>query len=56
MNKLKTITDNVTLAPAAAATLNQLRTNDFAFDGIGALSLPWSLREFVVDVGGQWPA
>ena len=53
MNKLKTITDNVTLAPAAAATLNQLRTNDFAFDGIGALSLPWSLREFVVDVGGS---
>ena len=50
MNALKAITDDVTQAPGAAAALNQLRTNDFAFDGLGILG-PWQLREFVVDSG-----
>ena len=51
MNALKAITDDVTEAPQAAAQLNQLRTNDFAFDGIGSLSDDWNLREFVVNAG-----
>ena len=46
LNALKAITDTVT-APNANK-LNQLRTNDFAFDGIGRFSLPWQLREFVI--------
>ncbi len=50
MTALKAITDDVTQAPGAAAALNQLRTNDFAFDGLGMLG-PWQLREFVVDSG-----
>jgi hypothetical protein len=50
MNALKAITDDVTQAPGAAAALNQLRTNDFAFDGLGMFG-PWQLREFVVDSG-----
>ena len=50
MNALKAITDDVTQAPGAAAALNQLRTNDFAFDGLGLFG-PWQLREFVVDSG-----
>jgi hypothetical protein len=45
MNALKAITDTVT-APNANK-LNQLRTNDFAFDGIGQFQ-PWQLREFVI--------
>jgi len=48
MNALKAITDDVTQASGAAAALNQLRTNDFAFDGLGMFD-PWQLREFVVD-------
>ena len=51
MNALKAITDDVTLSPIASATLNQLRSNDFAFDGIGSLGLPWQLREFIVSAG-----
>ncbi len=51
MNALKAITDDVTQAPNAASQLNQLRTNDFAFDGIGSLALDWNLREFIVDSG-----
>lgn len=51
MTALKTITDDVTQAPDAAFQLNQLRTNDFAFDGIGSLALPWNLREFIIDSG-----
>lgn len=50
MNALKAITDDVTQAPGAAAALNQLRTNDFAFDGLGMFG-DWQLREFVVDSG-----
>jgi len=50
MNVLKAITDDVTQAPGAAAALNQLRTNDFAFDGLGVFD-SWQLREFVVDSG-----
>ncbi len=50
MNALKAITDDVTQAPGAAAALNQLRTNDFAFDGIGMFD-PWQLREFVIGGG-----
>lgn len=51
MAALKTITDDVTEPPNAPDTLNQLRTNDFAFDGIGAFTLPWQLREFIIDAG-----
>lgn len=51
MNALKAITDDVTEAPQAATQLNQLRTNDFAFDGIASLAEPWELREFVIDSG-----
>ncbi|SMF20011.1 hypothetical protein SAMN02745866_01240 [Alteromonadaceae bacterium Bs31] len=51
MNALKAITDDVSEPPNAPATLNQLRTNDFAFDGLGAFTLPWELREFIVDSG-----
>lgn len=51
MSALKTITDNVTEAPGAAAALNQVRTNDFAFDGLGLLASDWELREFVIDSG-----
>ncbi len=47
LTALKAITDTVT-APNVNK-LNQLRTNDFAFDGIGRFSLPWQLREFVID-------
>lgn len=48
LNALKAITDTVT-APNAKK-LNQLRTNDFAFDGIGSFSdFLWHLREFVID-------
>lgn len=47
LNTLKAITDTVT-APNAKK-LNQLRTNDFAFDGIGRFSGLWQLREFVID-------
>ena len=50
MNALKAITDDVTQAPGAAAALNQLRTNDFAFDGLGSFG-DWQLREFVIDGG-----
>ena len=46
MAALKAITDTVT-APNVNK-LNQLRTNDFAFDGKGLLALPWQLREFVL--------
>lgn len=51
MTALKTITDDVTEPPNAPATLNQLRTNDFAFDGLGAFTLQWELREFIIDGG-----
>lgn len=51
MTALKDITDDVTQAPDAAFQLNQLRTNDFAFDGIGSLALDWNLREFIIDSG-----
>ena len=44
MSALKAITDTVTVQ--GANKLNQLRTNDFAFDGRGRF-LPWELREFV---------
>lgn len=47
MNALKAITDTVT-APNANR-LNQLRTNDFAFDGIGSFGLQWQLREFAIN-------
>lgn len=47
MSALKVITDAVTVA--GANRLNQLRTNDFAFDGVSSLSLPWQLREFAID-------
>jgi hypothetical protein len=47
LNALKAITDTVT-APNVKK-LNQLRTNDFAFDGIGRFSGAWQLREFVID-------
>ncbi|HSC67405.1 MAG TPA: hypothetical protein VLC79_06935 [Cellvibrio sp.] len=47
LNALKAITDTVT-APNAKK-LNQLRTNDFAFDGIGRFNGSWQLREFVID-------
>lgn len=48
LNALKAITDTVT-APNAKK-LNQLRTNDFAFDGIGTINdFKWHLREFVID-------
>lgn len=43
---LKAITDTVTVQ--GANKLNQLRTNDFAFDGLGSLMQPWQLREFVI--------
>lgn len=43
---LKAITDTVTVQ--GANKLNQLRTNDFAFDGLGSLLQPWQLREFVI--------
>lgn len=46
MNALKAITDTVT-APNVNR-LNQLRTNDFAFDGLGGFGLQWQLREFVM--------
>ncbi|MES2674638.1 MAG: hypothetical protein V4660_10380, partial [Pseudomonadota bacterium] len=46
MNALKVITDAVTVP--GANRLNQLRTNDFAFDGIG-VGAPWQLREFKID-------
>lgn len=46
MAALKLITDTVTVQ--GANKLNQLRTNDFAFDGLGSISLPWQLREFVI--------
>jgi hypothetical protein len=48
MNALKAITDDVTQAPGAATALNQIRTNDFAFDGLGMFN-NWQLREFVRD-------
>lgn len=51
MAALQAITDDVTEPPNAPDTLNQLRSNDFAFDGIGAFTLPWQLREFIVDSG-----
>lgn len=47
LNALKAITDTVT-APNVKK-LNQLRTNDFAFDGIGRFNGSWQLREFVID-------
>ncbi len=47
MNALKAITDTVT-APNVNR-LNQLRTNDFAFDGIGGFGLQWQLREFAIN-------
>jgi hypothetical protein len=48
LNALKAITDTVT-APNVNK-LNQLRTNDFAFDGIGTFNdFLWHLREFVID-------
>ncbi|WP_422380744.1 hypothetical protein [Marinicellulosiphila megalodicopiae] len=45
-NALKDITDDVTIN--GATQLNQLRTNDFAFDGKNVFS-PWQLKEFVID-------
>lgn len=47
LNELKAITDTVT-APNAKK-LNQLRTNDFAFDGIGRFNGSWQLREFAIN-------
>lgn len=47
LSALKNITDTVT-APNADK-LNQLRTNDFAFDGFNSFMEPWQLREFVID-------
>lgn len=47
LNALKAITDTVT-APNANK-LNQLRTNDFAFDGLNSFNEPWQLREFAID-------
>ncbi|HEY7773727.1 MAG TPA: hypothetical protein VIC26_11135 [Marinagarivorans sp.] len=47
MADLKTITDTVTAQ--GADQLNQLRTNDFAFDGLSSLAGDWQLREFVMD-------
>lgn len=47
MSALKVITDAVTVV--GANRLNQLRTNDFAFDGVGSVALRWQLREFAID-------
>ncbi|WP_039917049.1 hypothetical protein [Cellvibrio mixtus] len=47
LNALKAITDTVT-APNVDK-LNQLRTNDFAFDGFNSFMEPWQLREFVIN-------
>lgn len=46
MTALQAITDTVTVQ--GANKLNQLRTNDFAFDGLGSLMRPWQLREFII--------
>ena len=46
LTALQTITDTVTVQ--GANKLNQLRTNDFAFDGQDELMEPWQLREFVI--------
>lgn len=46
LSALRAITDTVT-APNANQ-LNQLRTNDFAFDGFNSFMEPWQMREFVI--------
>lgn len=46
MAALKAITDDVTLN--GHQQLNQVRTNDFAFDGSGSLTNLWELREFMI--------
>ena len=58
MNQLEAITNDVTLFGSAPgkpndSALNQLRTNDFAFDGNPTFSGAWELREFVIQNGAS---